>query len=88
MLMPIFYVFMQELAAWIWHLRAINNSPFKPKLLILSKPPLTPLLSQNLEGKSRFDRGTSLFGGSLDSPLLGRSNPHHLSSDSQGKSSR
>jgi hypothetical protein len=79
MLMPIFYVFMQELAAWIWHLRAINNSPFKPKLLILS---------QYLEGKSRFDRGTSLFGGSLDSPLLGRSNPHHLSSDSQGKSSR
>jgi hypothetical protein len=27
MLMLTFYVFMQELTAWIWHIRAINSWP-------------------------------------------------------------
>jgi hypothetical protein len=61
-----------------------------PQTLTHSHTPLTPppLSSQTLAGKSSFNNGISLLWGSLDSPIFGTFDPHHLFLHSHGKSSR
>jgi hypothetical protein len=63
--------------------------PLKPKHTSSITPTPSPFLCKTPEAISRINRGISLLGVFfLDSPLLERSDPQHLPSDSRGKSSR
>jgi hypothetical protein len=65
----------------IWTYIYSLNTPFNPNTTSIIPPRPSPLLSQTLERISRINYGISLLGVSLDSPLLGRSDPHHLLSN-------